>query len=41
MTLIDDTDHTHPWQHTYIVPNARQDGFQVIYTGKQTLLVRE
>jgi hypothetical protein len=41
MILIDDTDHIHPWKHTYIVPNARQDGFRVIYTGRQTLLVRE
>ena len=38
--LIDDTDHIHPWKHTYIVPEARADGFKVLYTGRQTLLVR-
>lgn len=40
MILIDDTDHIHPWKHTYIVPEARKDGFEVLYTGRQTLLVR-
>ena len=40
MILIDDTDHIHPWKHTYIVPLARQDGFEVLYTGRQTLLKR-
>ena len=40
MILIDDTDHIHPWKHTYIVPLARQDGYKVIYTGRQTLLKR-
>lgn len=40
LILIDDTDHIHPWKHTYIVPLARQDGFQVLYEGRQTLLRR-
>src|SRR5262249_58103678 len=26
LLLIDDTDHVHPWKHTYIVPDARTDG---------------
>jgi len=38
--LIDDTDHIHPWKHSYIVPAARKDGFIVQYTGRQTLLVK-
>jgi len=38
MILIDDTDHIHPWKHTEIIPAARKDGFQVLYTGRQTLL---
>ena len=41
MILIDDTDHVHPWKHTYIIPTAREDGFQVIYTGRQTLMLRK
>ena len=40
MILIDDTDHIHPWKHTYIVPLARNDGYTVLYTGRQTLLKR-
>ena len=40
MILIDDTDHIHPWKHTYIVPLARKDGYTVLYTGRQTLLKR-
>lgn len=40
MILIDDTDHVHPWKHTFIIPEARKDGFKVIYTGRQTLLKR-
>jgi len=40
MILIDDTDHIHPWKHTLIVPEARKDGFKVIFTGRQTLLKR-
>ena len=38
--LIDDTDHIHPWKHTLVVPEARKDGFKVLYTGRQTLLMR-
>lgn len=40
MILIDDTDHIHPWKHTYIIPLARKDGYTVLYTGRQTLLKR-
>lgn len=40
MILIDDTDHIHPWKHTYIVPSARKDGFEGVYAGRQTLLMR-
>lgn len=40
LILIDDTDHVHPWKHTYIIPEARKDGFIVMYTGRQTLLKR-
>jgi hypothetical protein len=40
MILIDDTDHVHPWKHTYIVPEARGDGFRVVFVGRQTLLSR-
>lgn len=40
LILIDDTDHVHPWKHTYIIPEARKDGFVVMYTGRQTLLQR-
>jgi hypothetical protein len=40
LILIDDTDHVHPWKHTYIIPEARKDGFKVVYTGRQTLLRR-
>ena len=40
MILIDDTDHVHPWKHTYIVPEARKDGFKVVHEGRQTLLKR-
>jgi len=40
MILIDDTDHIHPWKHTLIVPDARKDGYRVLYTGRQTLLIR-
>ena len=40
LILIDDTDHIHPWKHTLIVPDARQDGFTVMFVGRQTLLVR-
>lgn len=39
--LIDDTDHIHPWKHSYIIPEARKDGFKVEYTGRQTLLIRQ
>ncbi len=38
--LIDDTDHIDPWKQTYIIPEARKDGFQVKYGGRQTLLLR-
>ena len=40
MILIDDTDHIHPWKHTYIIPLARENGYTVLYTGRQTLLNR-
>ncbi len=40
LILIDDTDHIHPWKHTYIVPDARKDGFVVRFVGRQTLLAR-
>ena len=40
LILIDDTDHVHPWKHTYIVPDAQKDGFRVIFVGRQTLLMR-
>jgi hypothetical protein len=40
LLLIDDTDHVHPWKHTHIVPDARTDGFRVVYEGRQTLLRR-
>ena len=40
LILIDDTDHIHPWKHTFIVPSARQDGFEVLHIGRQTLLMR-
>lgn len=40
MILIDDTDHIHPWKHTYLIPEARKDGYAVLYTGRQTLLTR-
>lgn len=40
LILIDDTDHIHPWKHTLIVPEARKDGFEVVFTGRQTLLQR-
>jgi len=38
--LIDDTDHVHPWKHTYIVPLARMNGYKVLCVGRQTLLKR-
>ena len=40
LILIDDTDHIHPWKHTLIIPEARKDGFKVIWEGRQTLLMR-
>jgi len=40
LILIDDTDHIHPWKHTYIIPDARKDGYSVAFVGRQTLLVR-
>jgi hypothetical protein len=40
MILIDDTDHIAPWKHTLIVPLARIEGYKVLYTGRQTLLMR-
>ena len=40
LILIDDTDHVHPWKHTLIVPDARKEGFAVIFVGRQTLLMR-
>ena len=41
LILIDDTDHIHPWKHTLIVPDARNDGFVVRFVGRQTLLMRD
>lgn len=38
LILIDDTDHVHPWKHTLIIPLAREDGYQVIHSGRQTLM---
>ena len=40
LILIDDTDHVHPWKHTLIIPDARKDGFVVVFVGRQTLLMR-
>jgi hypothetical protein len=40
MILIDDTDHIDPWKQTYIVTDARMDGFDVLFVGRQTLLMR-
>ncbi len=40
MILIDDSDHTSPYKHTLIVPHAVNDGYKIIYTGRQTLLLR-
>lgn len=40
LILIDDTDHLDPWKQTYIVNEARRDGFTVLYIGRQTLLLR-
>lgn len=40
LILVDDTDHIHPWKHTYLIPEARRDGYEVLYTGRQTLLRR-
>ena len=41
LILIDDTDHIHPWKHTLIVPDARKEGFVVMFVGRQTLLMRD
>ena len=41
MILIDDTDHSNPWKQTLIVPAAVSQGYRIIYTGRQTLLVRD
>jgi hypothetical protein len=41
LILIDDTDHIHPWKHSLIVPDARKDGFVVVFVGRQTLLMRD
>lgn len=38
--LIDDTDHIHPWKHTFVVPLARENKYSVLWTGRQTLLMR-
>lgn len=40
LILIDDTDHINPWKQTLIIPQARIDGYEVIWTGRQTLLRR-
>ena len=40
MILIDDSDHTTPWKHTSIVPEAVNDGYKIIHIGRQTLLLR-
>jgi predicted O-methyltransferase YrrM len=39
--LIDDTDHIDQWKHTYIVPEARKHGYQVLWCGRQTCLFRK
>jgi len=41
LILIDDTDHIHPWKHTLIIPDARKEGFVVVFVGRQTLLRRD
>ncbi len=40
MILIDDTDHTLPYKHSLLIPEARKDGFTVLWVGRQTLLKR-
>jgi hypothetical protein len=40
LLLIDDTDHVPPWKHTALIPAARSVGFQVLWTGRQTMLAR-
>lgn len=40
LILIDDTDHTTPWKHTKIIPKCLEDGYYIIYTGRQTLMIR-
>lgn len=40
LILIDDTDHVDPYKQSYIVPDARSQGFLVLHTGRQTLLAR-
>lgn len=41
LILIDDTDHIDPWKQSLIISEARIDGFQVLYVGRQTLLRRD
>lgn len=40
LILIDDTDHVDPWKQSLIVPEARKDGFTVLYCGRQTLMMK-
>lgn len=40
MILIDDTDHTIPYKHSLLIPEARKDGYTVLWIGRQTLLKR-
>lgn len=40
LILIDDTDHMDPWKQTGIIEAARIDGFNVCWTGRQTMLFR-
>ena len=41
IVLIDDTDHIDPWKQTFIVPEARKNGFKVLWCGRQTCLFRD
>jgi hypothetical protein len=40
LILIDDTDRLGPWKHTQIIPAAKKSGFDLLWTGRQTLLAR-
>jgi len=41
LILIDDCDHILPWKHSQIIPEARKDGFNVVWMGRQTLVFRD